>query len=504
MKLFKSLFSRTVVITSLIMLQILILIWSIVSLSDKFIYAYIFFMIISAVMVIWIVNQSMDPTLKIPWIIVIMLLPIFGGLFYLFFGVITVPKEELTLINEAEARAKGYFPPSVNYFDEIPDKNIALQFKYIENTIDMPVYKNTLSKFLSPGEVKFSHMLKQLEQAENFIFLEYFIIEQGKMWDTILEVLKRKVSQGVEVRVLFDDAGTINLLPPNYDKTLRDFGIKAVLFNPLKPTLRVAMHNRDHRKILVIDGKVGYVGGINLADEYINAINKHGHWKDSSLFIEGDAVWSLTIMFLTTWSFSTATKEDFNKYKMNLNVLDDGFIQPYGETPYDSEITGEAIYLNIINNATKYVYIETPYFIVDNQILVSLEIAAKRGVDVRIVTPKHGDRVFVHNVTRSHYARLIRSGIKVYEYTPGFMHAKVCVSDDAIATVGTINMDYRSLYHHYECGCLMYKTKAITEILDDFDEIMKVSELITIEECLKIPATTKYLTSIIRIFAPLL
>lgn len=504
MKLFKSLFSRTVLITSLIMFQLLILIWAIVSLSDNFIYAYIFFMIISAVMVIWIVNQSMDPTLKIPWIIVIMLLPIFGGLFYLFFGVITVPKEELELINIAETRSKDYFPRSVNYIDEIPDKAIAMQFKYIENTIGMPVYTNTLTEFLSPGEVKFSHMLIELEKAEKFIFLEYFIIQQGKMWDTILEVLKKKVAQGVEVRILFDDAGTINLLPPNYDKTLRDFGIQAVLFNPLKPTLRVAMHNRDHRKILVIDGRAGYVGGINLADEYINAINKHGHWKDSSLFIEGDAVWSLTIMFLTTWSFSTATIEDFNKYKLDLPVVNNGFIQPYGETPYDTEITGEAIYLNIINSATKYVYIETPYFIVDNQILVALEIAAKRGVDVRIVTPKEGDRIFVHNVTRSHYARLIRGGIKVYEYTPGFMHAKVCISDDALATVGTVNMDYRSLYHHYECGCLMYKTKAIAQILDDFDEIMKVSELITMEECLKIPATTKYLTSIIRIFAPLL
>lgn len=504
MKLFKSLFSRTVLIGSLIMVQVVILILAIVSLSDNFIYAYIFFMIISAIMVIWIVNQSMDPTFKIPWIIVIMLLPIFGGLFYLFFGVITIPKEELELINIAEKRAKDYFPKSVNYLEEISDKNIAMQFKYIENTIGMPVYKNTSSEFLSPGEVKFAHMLIELEKAEKFIFLEYFIIEQGIMWNSILEVLKRKAASGIEVRVLFDDAGTINLLPQNYDQTLRDFGIKAVLFNPLKPTLRVAMHNRDHRKILVIDGKAGYVGGVNLADEYINAKLKYGHWKDAALFIEGDAVWSLTVMFLTTWSFSTATIEDFNEYKLDLPVLDDGFIQPYGETPYDKEITGEAIYLNIINNATKYVYIETPYFIVDNQILVALEIAAKRGVDVRIVTPKHGDRVFVHNVTRSYYARLIRSGIKVYEYTPGFMHAKVCISDDALATVGTINMDYRSLYHHYECGCLMYKTKAITQILDDFDGIMKVSELITMEECLKTPAITKYLTSIIRIFAPLL
>lgn len=335
--------------------------------------------------------------------------------------------------------------------------------------------------------------------------MEYFIIGQGEMWDEILEVLVEKVKEGVDVRIIYDDFGCARKLPNNYHKKLKDLGIKVQIFNQVIPVLSSVLNNRDHRKITVIDGKAAFTGGLNLADEYINKIERFGYWKDSVLLIKGDAVWSFTIMFLQVWSFNCGEEIDYDKYKFKSMETDDkGYVQVYGDSPYDGELIGESVYMNILNRAKNYVYIYTPYLIIDNELLTSLILAAKSGIDVRIVTPHIEDKWYVHIITKSYYRQLIEAGVKVYEYTPGFIHSKVFLCDDEIATVGTINMDYRSLYFHFECGAYLYKTECIDEIKKDFKETFKVSKSITIEDTRKIKWSNRFLRAIIRLIAPLL
>jgi len=347
-----------------------------------------------------------------------------------------------------------------------------------------------------------------LKKAEKFIFLEYFIIEEGVMWNSILDILKQKAEEGVDVRVIYDDAGCIFKLPYGYNKKLESMGIKCRVFNPLVPLLSSRINNRDHRKIAIIDGHTGFTGGINLADEYINEYEKFGHWKDSAIMIKGEAVWSMTVMFLSMWNYLDGSNEDFNKFKPDIEPLEesckDGYVQPFADNPLDDETVGEIVYLNLINKARRYVYITTPYLIIDNEIITALTSAAKGGVDVRIITPYCGDKWYVHEVTRSYYRTLIESGVKIYEYTPGFIHSKTFVVDDEYGVVGTINMDYRSLFLHFECGVWMYKCRTIRDIKKDFNDTLKMCREITIEELNEIKWYKTLERMILRIFAPLM
>jgi cardiolipin synthase len=350
-------------------------------------------------------------------------------------------------------------------------------------------------------------LLEELEEAQKYIFMEYFIIDEGEMWNQILEVLERKAKEGVEVRVMYDDVGSFVLLPTNYPKILEKKGIKCVTFNQFKPFFIVSHNNRDHRKITVIDGKVGFTGGINLADEYINKKERHGYWKDASVMIQGEAVWSLTVIFLQLWNFSLKSTEDFAQFypwkESKCDVQSDCFIQPYCDSPTDLENVGEHVYLNIITQAKKYLYIQTPYFIIDEQMLSAICLAAKSGVDVRLVTPFKWDKFLVHTLTRSYYNDLINAGVKVYEYTPGFIHSKVVISDDKVATVGSANFDYRSLYHHFECGTCIYDSKSIEPIYKDFMDIVEKSKLIEKTD-LKYNVIKSLFQQILRVFAPLM
>ena len=313
-------------------------------------------------------------------------------------------------------------------------------------------------------------MLEELKKAEKFIFFEYFIVNHGEMWNSILEILEEKAKKGVDVRVMYDDLGCLSTLKSSYPKELDKKGIKCVAFNKLKPFAGVIMNNRDHRKILVIDGKVAFSGGINIADEYINKITKYGHWKDNAIRVKGDAVWNYTVMFLSIWNSFRHEDGDYTKFKYKFdNNINNGFVIPYGETPLDEEVTGEDIYLNIINQANKYVYIFTPYLIIDTDVINALNLAAKRGVDVRVVIPGIPDKKVVYTLSESYVEPLIKGGVKVYKYTPGFVHSKVFVADDNIATVGTINMDYRSLYLHFECGCYFENVDVIKDIKKRFN-----------------------------------
>ena len=328
------------------------------------------------------------------------------------------------------------------------------------------------------------------------------------MLEKVLAVLERKVREGVKVRLIYDDVGSIKTIPPHFKKRLSDMGISCAVFNPFRPILSIILNNRDHRKILVVDGQVGFTGGINIADEYINEKVRFGYWKDTGIEIKGEAVWSLTTMFLEMWNYINQTKEDYYQYlpdiyNKKINPKD-GYVQPYGDTPLDHENVGENVYLNMINRAKKYVYIYTPYLIVDNEMTVALENAAKCGVDVRIVTPGIPDKKLIFLLTQSYYEQLILNGVKIYQYTPGFLHGKCFVCDDKIATVGTINLDYRSLYLHFECGVFMYRSQAVMELKQDVLDTIAGSKQITLDFCRNRNIFSKLLQSILRLFAPLL
>ncbi|ONI39407.1 cardiolipin synthase [Candidatus Epulonipiscium fishelsonii] len=507
----KLLTSRLFIVGVLILVQVIVLTLFIIRLSEYFTYAYFLFATLSLIVVLYIVNRDDNPSYKLAWIVPIMAFPIIGGPFYLMFGGKQASNNLKAQIKYSLEKTLSFCNQDKDVIQEISmqDKSAANQSAYIHKHSFLPIYKNTTTKYLSSGEAFFERLLEELEKAEHFIFMEYFIVEQGKMWNTILEVLAKKASAGVEVRMMYDDAGTITVLPYKYHDHLESLGIKTVVFNKLNPTLSIYMNNRDHRKITVIDGHTGFIGGVNLADEYINEVEKFGHWKDAALYLKGDAVWSLSLMFIQVWNFSTEDKLfNFLHYKPHENYTQpfesDGYVQPYGDSPLDNESTGESVYLNIINRAKDYVYINTPYFIVDNEIITALSLASKSGVEIIIVTPHIEDKWYAHVLTRSYYAQLIKAGIKVYEYTPGFIHSKTFVCDDEIGVVGTINLDYRSLYLHFECGVWMYKTKSVLEIKDDFLKTLEICKPITLEEAQNIKWGTKAVASVLKLFSPLM
>ncbi len=509
-KFLKLLFNRVVVTGLLIMLQLGIILFWVLSLTNEFIYFYFFSLVLGLILIIYILGRTDNPSFKLAWSITILVLPIFGGLLYLIFGGNKVRRRLRKKIDKTYEQVINHYDKNDNIIAEIEniDKSVAKQVQYIKNAAKFPIYKNTSSKYFSCGEEFFPTYIEELKKAENFIFMEYFIISEGVMWDSILEILVQKVKEGVDVRLIYDDFGCAKNLPNNYYKQLAKLGIKAQVFNEVIPVLSSILNNRDHRKITVIDGKTAFTGGLNLADEYINEIERFGYWKDSAIMIKGDAVWSFTNMFLQVWSFSGGGKIDYDKYRMP-NTLDheklnDGYVQVYGDSPYDGELIGESIYMNILNRAKDYVYIYTPYLIIDNEVLTALILAAKSGIDVRLVTPHIEDKWYVHIITKSYYAQLIEAGVKVYEFTLGFIHSKVFICDDEIATVGTINLDYRSLYFHFECGVYLYRTESIKDIKKDFRKTFEASKLITLEDTKKIKWSNRFLRAIIRLIAPLL
>ncbi len=329
------------------------------------------------------------------------------------------------------------------------------------------------------------------------------------MWDGIEQILRRKAAQGVDVRVIYDDFGCLFTLPFKYNEVLESKGIRCKVFNPFKPIWSAKMNNRDHRKILVIDGHTAFNGGINLADEYINAIVKHGHWKDTAVMLKGEAVWSFTMMFLTMWNYLDSSKpDDYTVYMPRKEEIEDykgsGYVIPFTDSPLDDEPVGENVYLNIINDAKEYVYITTPYLIIDNEMSTSLILAAKSGIDVRIITPHIADKWFVHAVTRAHYKKLVKFGVKIYEYTPGFIHAKNFVSDDTVSVVGSINLDFRSLYLHFECATWMYKTDSVLKVKEDYLKTLEKCEEITYSDCRKVNIFVRIGRGLLRLFAPMM
>lgn len=506
--LLKRVVQRVILLVSSFILQIGIISFFLLKYSESFFDFYLASLTLSIIIVFIIINNKSNPSYKIAWIVPVMIFPIFGGLFYLLYGGNKLSTREKLKMVIQNIEMTNSLKQDDEIIKKIGDKSIYAknQSEYILNYAKCPVYNNTETTYFKIGEEKFEALLRELKKAEKFIFLEYFIIQEGKMFNSILEILEEKAKQGVDVRLIYDDVGCIVTLPHNYKNTLEAKGIKCRVFNPIKPFFTRRLNNRDHRKIVVIDGDVGFTGGINLADEYINEYEKHGYWKDAGIMLKGDAVWNLTVMFLSMWDYIDNKEEDYIKFKPSKNKYynSKGYVQPFDDSPLINEPIGETVYLNLINKAKDYIYINTPYLIIDNEMATALKIAAKSGVDIKIVTPYIPDKKFVHAVTKSYYESFIKDGIEIYEFTPGFMHAKTFVVDDEYGVVGSINLDFRSLYLHYECGVWLYKTDSIKSMKDDYLETLKRCHKVTMEECKNTSSIRKVLRLIIRMFAPLL
>lgn len=465
--------------------------------------------ILSLFTALHIVSKRDKAAYKTAWVFLILLFPLFGGLLYLMFHFQGPTRSLAQKVRTVEAENAAQFALPGTGYDTAKESvgELFPQVRYLQDTAGFPIYDQTSVRYFSPGEKLLQALLPALEQAEHYIFLEFFIVQEGTMWNSILSILKEKAAQGVKVRLIYDDIGCFLFLPQNYPQQLREFGIECVLFNPFRPFLTAKQNNRDHRKIISIDGKVAYTGGINLADEYINAIEKHGHWKDAGILVEGKAAWSFTIMFLEMWQICTRQREDIYSYYpwpgQPCPVSGEGFVQPYADSPLDTENVGEHVYLQILNQARDYVYINTPYLIVDDSMVSALTLAAKRGVDVCIITPHRWDKWAIHMTTRSYYRDLVRAGVRVYEYEKGFMHAKTFVCDDRVATVGTTNLDFRSLYLHFECGALLFGSPAIRDIKQDFLTTLQTCRPILEQNC-RSNFLVHLFQNILRLFAPLM
>lgn len=436
-------------------------------------------------MVLYLLNCDMDNSVKITWLVVIAVLPVVGVplFFYIKSNVGHNLLQKRLLQLEGETRA--HLPQENETFRKLEKQNpgAASLARYLDGRGGgFPVREDTAVTYFPGGEEKFAELLRQLEKAEKYIFVEYFIIDEGLMWGKILEILVRKAAEGLDVRVMYDGTCEFSTLPRDYPKRLEKLGIRCKVFSPVMPFVSTHYNYRDHRKILVIDGRVGFTGGVNLADEYINHVEKYGRWKDAAIMLEGEGVRSLTALFLQQWSILREPElEQFLNEPIPMPENAKGFVTPYGDCPLDGERVGEMVYIDLLNRAQKYVHIMTPYLILDGEMELALRFAAERGVDVHLILPGVPDKKFAYSLAKTHYAALLKSGVKISEWTPGFVHAKVFVVDGKEAVVGTINLDYRSLYHHFENAVWMVDTACIPDIERDFQT--------TLEQCRTVEPT---------------
>lgn len=501
-------FSRFFIIALLIILQIGMYVSFYGLLNTLLPFFSVLKIIFTVIIVVYLFNNGMNFSAKLTWMFIIAIMPITGAIF-LYFTQMNAGHRNITRRVETMIRkTRNAIPQSESVLKSLEGdtSGTAALYEYLGKTNCFPVYSNTDVTYFPTGEEKFDAMLNAIKTAEKFIFIEYFIIEEGYMWGKILELLVEKAAAGVDVRVMYDGMCEISKLPPDYFKLLRNKGIKSKAFSPIKPIISSHYNYRDHRKILVVDGETAFTGGVNLADEYINRTEIFGHWKDAAVMLRGGAVKSFTLMFLQMWNIDEKEPqflpwlEDCKKAPRRA----EGYVIPYGDSPLDDKLVGESVYMDIINRANDYVHIMTPYLILDGELEGALKYAAGRGVDVRLILPGIPDKKAAYALAKSHYKRLISSGIKIYEYTPGFVHAKVFVSDDEKAVVGTINLDYRSLYHHFECAVYMYRTPCISDIENDFQQTLLKCREVTPKTIKEEKLSYKIVGSLIKFIAPLM
>ena len=455
----------------------------------------------------YIYGKDMNAGFKLPWIIAILAFPVLGLCLYFLFGRPGATKHMRQHFEKINADLEGTLVQDENVLKnlEATDFAVANQARYLWKCAGYPAWQNTDVEFHKTAEEGLEAQKRELRKAKKFIFMEYHAIEESSAFLELKEILVQKAKEGVEVRVFYDDVGSFVFINKDFIKRMEAVGIQCRVFNPMHPFLNIFMNNRDHRKITVIDGKVGFTGGYNLAEEYFNRTHPYGYWKDTGIMLTGDAVRNLTVMFLEMWNAVRKTDMDYDKYlpKVEYTAKEQGFVQPYADSPLDHETTGENVYMNLIKNAKHEIFFTTPYLIITDEMSRELRMAARRGVDVRIVTPGIPDKKMVYQMTRSYYSELARNGVRIYEYTPGFIHAKQCVCDGESATVGTINMDYRSLYLHFENGVLMYHYDAVAEIRKDFEDIFAASTEVTEKYNGRKSVPARMGRGVLRLFSPL-
>ena len=456
--------------------------------------------------VIRIIASDDNPDYKVPWLLFVLIVPVAGFMMYFLFYSRKLQKRLVKRLNNLKSHA--YKKDDRALFDKLREENpvAAAQASMLCKIAETHLFTNTKQEYFPFGEDMHRCMLTDLEKAEKFIYMEYFIVEEGKFWNSILEILKKKAAAGVEVKVLYDDIGCMMTLPGDYHKMLQKCGIDATPFARLKGNADSEFNNRSHRKIMVIDGKVGYTGGVNIADEYINEVVKFGHWKDTALRLEGEAVWELTKLFMVDFGINKRKVPQIRSdlYPKQSNINEQGYIIPFGDGPnpiYERRV-GKSVIQNMLSGATRYAWMTSPYLIIDNDLCTDLENAALRGVDVRIIVPHIPDKKIVFAMTRSFYHRLMDAGVKIYEYEPGFIHAKSYLVDDTFAMIGTINLDYRSLVHHFENGVWMYQCRAVKTLKKDMDDTFTKCIEVT-PDMLKTSLLQRFICSVVRIFAPM-
>lgn len=466
------------------------------------------FLAISAAALVYIYNDPGNPDMKLAWMFPIAIFPVFGSIFYM----TIVSQPGLKVMNgklvELSKFTRQHVHPSREVWDGLraESPHMGQLAHYLWNCDNSPVYENTQVKYYSLGDGQFPDMVEDLRKAEKYIFMEFFIVSEGRMWNTIHEVLKEKVRQGVEVRFMFDGTCALWYLPGHYHQQLEQEGIKCRVFSPVKPVFSPHFNNRDHRKIVVVDGKVAYTGGINLSDEYINEKVRFGHWKDAGVRLTGDAVERFTYMFLEMWNVSAKGEENYALYERPADARQekDGYVIPYSVCPLGRERVGERVYLDIINTAHTYVHIMTPYLVPDHQMLTALTYAAKRGVEVIIIMPHVPDKKYAFVLAKTYYNQLLEAGVRICEYEKGFVHAKVFAADDAKAVVGTVNLDYRSLYHHFECGLVLYQNTQVEKVEQDVQETLQKCIEVRPEDYRRLPLRDRMLGRMMRFIAPMM
>lgn len=517
----KALFSRLVITILVIFLQAFFLAESFLELRDYWPGISILLNLLVAALVIYVINRDINPAFKLTWIIPICAVPMLGALLYFWVEANLPTKGVRREVNSREAEIRPYLhqDPAVREKLNTVTCSMSSISRYMEHIGNYPTYQHTETKYFSSGEELWPDMMAELEKAEHYIFLEYFIISEGKVWDAVLELLKRKMAQGVEVKLLYDGVCALYYLPYGYLKKLHVQGVDARVFLPVLPIISTHQNSRDHRKILVIDGKVAYTGGVNLADEYMNLKRVHGYWKDNAVRLRGEAVKTFLLMFLQMWNVSNpANSKGYipGEYLRYLQLIPPqelqedaspepaGFVMPYGDGPNNGEELAENVYLDMMNRSNRYIHITSPYFIVDNEVLTALKYAAKRGNDVRLIIPHIPDKKMTFDVARTFYPELLSAGVRIYEYTPGFIHAKTLVSDDNKAVVGSVNFDFRSFYHHYECGVYFYMDPVVACVEEDFQKALAQSQEVTMEYYRAIPWYSRLCGHVLKLFAPLL
>ncbi|MBR5472948.1 MAG: cardiolipin synthase [Clostridia bacterium] len=490
--------------TAALVIQVVFFIVALQLLSENYVFVNILGTILAAVMVLYITNSSGKSSYKILWIIFILVVPIFGALAYMFFGGGRVLPHLKRKMQDCERKYKKQLPKDDEAHDTLRynDGLHSRQAEYLTRESGFPLYKNSSCEFLYPGEEFLPRFLQELRLAQKYIYIEFFIIAEGKMWSAVSEILEQKAREGVEVKVLFDDFGSMKRQHKNFINKLNRRGIEVAVFNKMRPSMDIFMNNRNHRKIVVIDGEVAVTGGLNLADEYINEFERFGYWMDCAVIIKGAAVKSFLAMFCSTWEFTTGKAIDMNSHISEKLALEKGFVQPYADGPLDNKNPAEGIYMQILNSAQRYVYIVTPYLIIDSSMKECLRLAAQSGIDVKIITPHIPDKWYVHPVTQYNYYDLLEAGVRIYEYTPGFIHSKFFVSDDAVATVGTVNMDYRSFITHFECGVWMCNNETVYEIKEHFNTLLLQCEEMTLKKMKQSSLFVRLKRAILHLFAP--